>query len=983
MSAGLRLYCVAMAAGAVLVGIMLESPALAQTPPTAPAALVALAATAPLADRIQNAIDRYQSSGARPALDELRTLSAEAATAKGLDPMLAADLATIYAYSLARNKQADDAIAVIMAAENALTAAGHGLDVKMGDLLLAHAAFQDLKGDTDAALATKTRAQTLYIAVEGPQSTHAATVKAQIAFSLFARGQLNAALAAYADALPLIAHDDDSVRVYAMQMSNYASALRLEGELDRSLQVGRDALDVARAKLPEGHPAMLYSLNNLGTTLMEMGRYSEAETVLREAVDMARKYRGAENLDTAAFTYRLGQVLQREGHDDDAKTLLEAALAALNGVNTGANPDLPGLIQLELAQIAGDGGDVAGAQAHLQNGLDAIKDTGAVGDTTRSRLQTRLAELWLASGKLPEALSEVELSLPYYSAQMPAFAPDRIRADMVHALILSRLGKADEALQDALPVEAAMRAHLDDLGVSRREQLDLAAAYAINFTRFTDIALSAGRNDLAFEAAQMAALSEVATTSQALAARIAARDPAAADLARRLQDGQTDRLRLDRERTFALGKSDSDVQRLDGDIATLDITLKTVSASLDQTFPDFGRLSHPQPLALAAAQSALPSGQAVVMPLLSDDRVITLVVTHSGLAWDSAPLTRTQAISAVVRLRASVDTTIDTANDGFDRAPAWQLGQAMFTPKTMAALRQSDEIDILGSGPLMTLPFGLLLTAPPQGSDNDADALRHSAWLIRRFAISVKPAFLAAAPSDAAAGGGFIGIGAPVLSGTPTSSERGLTPDKDTVSDLSALRGLPGLPKAMDELTRMKSAFDLPGSTLMTGADATETHIKATPLGGYAVIAFATHGLISGNLTTLREPALVLTPPAVATADDDGLLTASDVAGLRLNARWVILSACNTGSGREDGAAGYSGLAKAFMQAGAQSLMVSLWPVRDDIADRLSVDTVRRNVSGTSQPQALRKAILSLMADDSVAGSANPAIWAPFSLVVR
>ena len=167
----------------------------------------------------------------------------------------------------------------------------------------------------------------------------------------------------------------------------------------------------------------------------------------------------------------------------------------------------------------------------------------------------------------------------------------------------------------------------------------------------------------------------------------------------------------------------------------------------------------------------------------------------------------------------------------------------------------------------------------------------------------------------------------------------------------------------------MKTAFDLPGSGLITGADATESRVKAVPLGGYAVIAFATHGLISGNLTTLREPALVMTPPAVVTADDDGLLTASDVAGLRLNARWVILSACNTGSGREDGAAGYSGLAKAFMQAGAQSLMVSLWPVRDDVADRLSVETVRRNVTGVSQPEALRGAILSLMADDSVDGA--------------
>lgn len=970
-----RGVCVAI----ITAGLAMAGPVLTQTP-SAPAVL---AAAAPLADRIQNAIDRYQSAGARPSLDELKALTAEAATAKTLDPMLAADLATIYAYSLARNKQPDEAIAVITGAENALAAAGHGQDVKMGDLLLAEAAFEDLKGDTDAALATKTKAQAIYIAAEGPQSTHAATVKAQIAFSLFARGQLNAAIVAYGEALPLIAHDDDAVRVYAMQMSNYASALRLEGELDQSLQVGREALDVARAKLPEGHPAMLYSLNNLGTTLMEMGRYSEAETILREAVDMARKYRGSENLDTAAFTFRLAQVLQREGHTDEAQTLLQAALAALNGVNTGANPDLSGLIQLELAQIARDNNDDAGARAHLLAGLDAIKDTGVVGDTTRSRLQTRLAEVMMTSGDLPGALAEVALSLPYYAAQMPPFAPDRVRANMLHALILSRMGKTDAALQEAAPLEAAMRAHLEDLGVGRREQLDLASTYAINFTRFTDIAVAANRPDLAFEAAQMAALSEVATTSQALAARAATNNPEAADLARRLQDAQVERLRLDRERIFALGKSDSDVARLDGALVTLDAKLHDLSANLDRAFPDFGRLSHPQPLTLAAAQSNLKPGQAVVMPLLSDDQLITLVLTRQGLSWDSAPLTRTQAVSAIVRLRAGIDGTIDDAKTGFDRAPAWQLGQAIFTAKTLNTLRHTDEIEVMGSGPLMTLPFGLLLTAAPRDSDSDSRALRNSAWLIKRFAISVKPTFLAVAPAVMTKGG-FMGIGAPVLGADArVTQSRGLETDKATISDLSALRNLPSLPKAMGELMRMKTAFDLPNSTLITGADATETRIKTTPLADYAVIAFATHGLISGNLTTLREPALVMTPPAVMTAEDDGLLTASDVAGLRLNARWVILSACNTGSGREDGAAGYSGLAKAFMQAGAQSLMVSLWPVRDDVADRLSVDTVRRNVSGTSQPQALRKAILSLMADDSVVDSANPAIWAPFSLVVR
>jgi CHAT domain-containing protein len=102
----------------------------------------------------------------------------------------------------------------------------------------------------------------------------------------------------------------------------------------------------------------------------------------------------------------------------------------------------------------------------------------------------------------------------------------------------------------------------------------------------------------------------------------------------------------------------------------------------------------------------------------------------------------------------------------------------------------------------------------------------------------------------------------------------------------------------------------------------------------YRVIDFATHGLLFG----LTEPALVLTPPAEVTQDNDGLLTASKIATLKLNADWVVLSACNTaaGDGTPDGG-GLSGLAKAFFYAGARSLLVSHWPVSSTATVKLTI----------------------------------------------
>ena len=96
-------------------------------------------------------------------------------------------------------------------------------------------------------------------------------------------------------------------------------------------------------------------------------------------------------------------------------------------------------------------------------------------------------------------------------------------------------------------------------------------------------------------------------------------------------------------------------------------------------------------------------------------------------------------------------------------------------------------------------------------------------------------------------------------------------------------------------------------------------------------MALATHGLVAGELAGVSEPALVLTPPAEGTEADDGLLTASEVAQLKFDADWVILSACNTAAtDGTPGARGLSGQAKVFFYAGSRALLVSHWPVVSD-----------------------------------------------------
>jgi CHAT domain-containing protein len=130
---------------------------------------------------------------------------------------------------------------------------------------------------------------------------------------------------------------------------------------------------------------------------------------------------------------------------------------------------------------------------------------------------------------------------------------------------------------------------------------------------------------------------------------------------------------------------------------------------------------------------------------------------------------------------------------------------------------------------------------------------------------------------------------------------------------------------------------------------------------------------------------LVLTPPAAASFDDDGLLSASEIAGLEIAAGWVVLSACNTAGpdGRAD-AEGLSGLTRAFLLAGARGMLVSHWPVRDDAAARLTSTAfaqLRQADKPMRRAEALRRSMLALMADESDPSLAHPFAWAPFTMV--
>ena len=198
---------------------------------------------------------------------------------------------------------------------------------------------------------------------------------------------------------------------------------------------------------------------------------------------------------------------------------------------------------------------------------------------------------------------------------------------------------------------------------------------------------------------------------------------------------------------------------------------------------------------------------------------------------------------------------------------------------------------------------------------------------------------------------------------------------------------LPQLPGTRREAQQIAAELTADPADIKLGLNATETAVKQAKLDQYRIVYFATHGLVAGDLELFAkdkaEPALALSIPAKPNNFDDGLLTASEIAKLKLDADWAVLSACNTAAEDKPGAEALSGLARAFFYAGARSLIVSHWSVSDEATARLMIGTFRASARDPklSHAEALRQSILAMIDAAKSDAEADPRLWAPFVVV--
>ena len=166
-----------------------------------------------------------------------------------------------------------------------------------------------------------------------------------------------------------------------------------------------------------------------------------------------------------------------------------------------------------------------------------------------------------------------------------------------------------------------------------------------------------------------------------------------------------------------------------------------------------------------------------------------------------------------------------------------------------------------------------------------------------------------------------------------------------------------------------------PQSRILTGFNASEEKVKAENLRQHRYILFSTHGILGNEIPYIKQPALVLN--LIGNEKEDGFLTALEIFNLECNADIIILSACQTGLGIQSAGEGVVGLSRAFMYAGTDTVLVSLWSVADESTYKLMVRFFEGLKNGKDKLTALTEAKNYLRAN----GYDHPFYWAPFILM--
>jgi CHAT domain-containing protein len=771
-----------------------------------------------------------------------------------------------------------------------------------------------------------------------------------------------------------------------------------------------------------------------GRTKIMQGRVGEGETDVRRALLSRLSKSGKFHADTAGILSVLVFVLQEQGRYQDAEQLQRQVISIYQGLGYGAETVQMVNSQLFLAQILNLRGQYDAA-ARLYDQIDVW--TANWEPSRRDLVSGGLARVavMLSQGNNDNALEIAQRTFERERRRSGDKSVNTAISRGYHAVALALKGNTQESLQafkESLPVLLSISGSGDaDSGstaAARESRVRFVIEGYLRLLSRNPSIVPASVIEETFGYADVLRGQSVQRALQASSARSATKDPLLAQLVRTSQDieKQIGAAVATLNNLLTLPASERDEQALtstQAEIARLQANRSQALKDIARKFPSYGDLVNPPPPGPADLQKQLTGDEALLSFYFGRADSFVWVLRKEGPVQFARIDTKLGDLNAKVnKLREALEPNAPMISDipAFDLALAYDLYATLLKP-TEANWKPARNLIVVTNGALGLLPLSLLPTEPSNIDPNDDplfSSYRKVPWLARTHAVTLVPSIsalltLRKLPVSTASRQPMIGFGDPLFSkeqaeeaakgdrplqvadasnvtrGMPLKRRNG--PKLDGVDSMQ-LAQLPRLPDTAEELKSIALALQAdPAKVLNLGKDASEKNVKTMNLSNFRIIAFATHGLVPGELDGLTQPALALTAPAVADSDGDGLLTMEEILALKLDADWVVLSACNTGAGTVAGAEAASGLGRAFFYAGTRALLLTNWSVHSESARELITDLFKRQADDPKLTRgvALQQAMMALVDGPGYTGAdgkteftyAHPLFWAPYSVV--
>ena len=366
-----------------------------------------------------------------------------------------------------------------------------------------------------------------------------------------------------------------------------------------------------------------------------------------------------------------------------------------------------------------------------------------------------------------------------------------------------------------------------------------------------------------------------------------------------------------------------------------------------------------KPVPLASLQRAFARDEMLIEYVIGEAQSYCLRITRDEASIVVIPAGRRRIEELIDDYLSAVRSRQEESKAGFD------LFSLLLEP--VLSQQSATRLIIVPDGKLNLLPF---------------DALRDSEgrYVLESHVVTYAPSatvlyLLRETRSSDPAGREFLGVGGVVYSRPGENSRHeGVAPTSNTVADFFGLNAVafPDLPGSTQEVIGA-SGIIRSTSELLLEREATEAAFKALPLSDFRIIHLAVHGVANADFPD--RAALVLG----SSDGEDGLLQVREIRDLSLRADLVTLSACDTGAGKLLGQEGIASLERAFLLAGAKSVIASLWPADDTFTIALMKRMYGHLADRTDKGTALRQTKLDLLKE--FGDQALPVYWAGFTLV--